>query len=113
MHLDAEYLALFNPVGRGGVVVVNGRRGGYSTSFRRPADVLGCADTWPGNGDDADRIARRLGQLEMIHRRARCPVQIRPGTVLTAWLHVTNACNLRCPYCYVSKSARRWMMTLA
>jgi uncharacterized protein len=25
--------------------------------------------------------------------------------VLTAWLHVTNACNLRCPYCYVNKSA--------
>ena len=25
-------------------------------------------------------------------------------SVLTAWLHVTNACNLRCTYCYVSKS---------
>ena len=25
--------------------------------------------------------------------------------MLTAWLHVTNACNLRCPYCYVNKSA--------
>ena len=24
---------------------------------------------------------------------------------LTAWLHVTNACNLDCPYCYVRKSA--------
>ena len=24
---------------------------------------------------------------------------------MTAWLHVTNACNLRCPYCYVHKSA--------
>ena len=25
--------------------------------------------------------------------------------MLTAWLHVTNNCNLRCPYCYVRKSA--------
>jgi uncharacterized protein len=23
---------------------------------------------------------------------------------LTAWLHVTNACNLRCTYCYIAKS---------
>lgn len=24
---------------------------------------------------------------------------------LTAWLHITNACNLDCPYCYVRKSS--------
>lgn len=30
-----------------------------------------------------------------------------PPTTLTAWLHVTNACNLECPYCYVRKSAER------
>ena len=29
-----------------------------------------------------------------------------PAT-LTAWLHVTNACNLDCPYCYVRKSSAR------
>ncbi|NTU83661.1 MAG: radical SAM/SPASM domain-containing protein, partial [Chloroflexales bacterium] len=26
-------------------------------------------------------------------------------TALAAWLHVTNACNLRCAYCYIEKSA--------
>lgn len=26
---------------------------------------------------------------------------------LTAWLHITNACNLDCPYCYVRKSSER------
>jgi len=26
---------------------------------------------------------------------------------LTAWLHLTNACNLDCPYCYVHKSNER------
>lgn len=26
---------------------------------------------------------------------------------LTAWLHITNACNLDCPYCYVRKSNER------
>jgi uncharacterized protein len=41
------------------------------------------------------------------------PPVIEPGrpTTLTAWLHVTNACNLACPYCYVRKSNAR--MSLA
>ena len=30
----------------------------------------------------------------------------RPAT-LTAWLHITNACNLACPYCYIRKSSAR------
>ncbi|EFO81855.1 radical SAM domain-containing protein [Oscillochloris trichoides DG-6] len=28
-----------------------------------------------------------------------------PSDTLSAWLHVTNACNLRCTYCYIEKSA--------
>jgi uncharacterized protein len=31
---------------------------------------------------------------------------------LTAWLHVTNACNLDCPYCYVRKSSQQMDETL-
>lgn len=29
------------------------------------------------------------------------------AATLTAWLHITNACNLDCPYCYVRKSSER------
>lgn len=32
--------------------------------------------------------------------------QSTPNT-LTVWMHVTNACNLDCPYCYVRKSSAR------
>ncbi len=32
--------------------------------------------------------------------------QPQPQT-LTTWLHVTNACDLDCPYCYVRKSSAR------
>jgi len=28
------------------------------------------------------------------------------SSVLTAWLHVTNECNLRCDYCYLDKTAK-------
>lgn len=28
----------------------------------------------------------------------------QPSSTLVAWLHITNACNLRCSYCYISKT---------
>ncbi len=31
------------------------------------------------------------------------PTDTLAPTTLTVWLHVTNACNLACPYCYVRK----------
>ncbi len=30
--------------------------------------------------------------------------QEKPERVFNAWLHLTNACNLACPYCYIHKS---------
>lgn len=39
------------------------------------------------------------------HRQMR--VQPAKPETLTAWLHITNACNLDCPYCYVRKSSAR------
>jgi uncharacterized protein len=37
----------------------------------------------------------------------RLSLQASHPETLTAWLHVTNACNLDCPYCYVRKSSAR------
>jgi uncharacterized protein len=49
-----------------------------------------------------------FGELEMIHPAGQTPApEFNKGDVLTAWLHVTNGCNLRCPYCYVTKSAEK------
>lgn len=33
------------------------------------------------------------------------PVRPRPERVFNVWVHVTNSCNLDCPYCYVEKDA--------
>ncbi|MFQ5578372.1 MAG: radical SAM protein, partial [Anaerolineae bacterium] len=35
------------------------------------------------------------------------PLEWGRPAILTAWLHITNACNLACPYCYVRKSSAR------
>ncbi len=74
--------------------------------FAQPATFRDAQAAWPGPGGDAEEIFRRLSQLELIHPAARPQrPEFAGGRVLTAWLHVTNACNLRCPYCYVHKSA--------
>ncbi|MBM4428747.1 MAG: radical SAM protein [Chloroflexi bacterium] len=44
----------------------------------------------------------RLGLLQQ-QGHSSPPPQAAAGT-LTAWLHITNACNLRCIYCYVQKT---------
>src|SRR5579859_4286306 len=33
------------------------------------------------------------------------PVNDQRGQTLSAWIHMTNACNLRCHYCYIAKSS--------
>jgi len=57
----------------------------------------------PVNDDSLDKhlMAQRLIQPVGAHLAWQ---QSAPDD-LTAWLHVTNACNLDCPYCYVRKSS--------
>ena len=51
---------------------------------------------------DVDWQLARAGLLQPLDA---VPAAARPAPgELTAWLHVTNACNLECPYCYVNKS---------
>jgi uncharacterized protein len=103
--LDPEHQLLFNPVGRGGAVVVNEPAYRFFRSFQRPATFREAQATHPEPDDDVEEIFRRLSQLEMIHPAGQpLSPDFQSGKVLTAWLHVTNACNLRCPYCYVNKS---------
>lgn len=48
--------------------------------------------------------ARQLAALGLIGCVGRAPAPPPPPAELSAWLHVTNACNLRCTYCYVEKT---------
>jgi uncharacterized protein len=106
IQLDQEHQVLFNPLGRGGAVVVNEPAYRIFRSFQQPTTFRDVQVGWPEGNDEAEDIFRRLSGLEMIHPAGQVQrPEFKPGQVLTAWLHVTNACNLRCPYCYVNKSA--------
>jgi uncharacterized protein len=105
LRVDAEHYLLFNPLGRSGAVVVNRTAYEIYRDFApsaRPSDV---AQSRPGHEYDTVGVFQRLGQLEMIHPAGEQPrPKFKSGGVMTAWLHVTNGCNLRCPYCYITKS---------
>lgn len=104
LSLNDGHSVLFGPLGNGGVVVVNEAARGIFHSFRRPSTVTDAVLA----GHDPDVAASVIGRLveqELIHQPQSGPTpQFRPSRELTAWLHVTNSCNLRCPYCYVHKS---------
>lgn len=104
--LNAEHRLLFNPLGSAGVVVVNEPAYEIFRAFQAPTAVADVRQSRPGYGEEVTSIFRRLGQLQLIYPDGRQPPpRFEDGRVLTAWLHVTNGCNLRCPYCYVNKSA--------
>ena len=53
-----------------------------------------------------EAIDQKLAQQHLLTPIGRLPqIHPTPPDQLTAWLHVTNACNLDCPYCYVRKSS--------
>ncbi|MEV6823346.1 radical SAM protein [Amycolatopsis sp. NPDC051102] len=102
--IDDDHSALFSPEGNGGVVVVDqaGRElAGRLTTPARVADLVS-----PGTDPDAVQGAlRTLLAFDLVHAVGRPPAPaFEDSSELTAWLHVTNKCNLRCPYCYVHKS---------
>jgi uncharacterized protein len=106
MALDPDHRLLVNPAGRGGVAVVNEAAHQVLRRFERPTALTVARTGWPGDADEFQRVVSRLRQADLIHPDGLPPVPaFGRSSMLTAWLHVSNACNLRCPYCYVSKSA--------
>jgi uncharacterized protein len=104
--IDTEHRLLFNPLGSCGVVVVNELAYRVYRSFMRPTTPGDAVRSHLELGAEAEEVFRCLGRLQLIHPVGQAPLpQFRDSKVLTAWLHVTNGCNLRCPYCYVHKSS--------
>lgn len=101
-QLDHEHHLLFNPLAQTGVVVVNQPAHQLWQSFREmPPPTVGYDDAQAQHGDALKQLLVS-GLLEQAGQRTEL-VEGKPDT-LTAWLHVTNQCNLRCQYCYVDKT---------
>lgn len=79
------------------VSVVNGRTLALIDGMAGPTTLAGLARP------DAAAAEQLLCAGALRVAGAPAPPPARPDE-LVAWLHVTNACNLRCTYCYVEKS---------
>jgi uncharacterized protein len=108
IQIGNGYNVLFNPVGSGGALVVNEPGLALLRRFEQPVTLAEARVSGPESEKDAQYMFDRLSRLGFIHPagQVRHP-EFADGALLTAWLHVTNACNLRCPYCYVHKSAEK------
>jgi uncharacterized protein len=102
--LDDDHHALFGPHGNGGVVVVNGATRDLLDDLSDPT----CLSELVTAGHDPEHTHAALIRLlgaDLVHESGAEPApRFRESRELTVWLHVTNACNLACPYCYVHKS---------
>jgi uncharacterized protein len=90
--LLSNHSLIFNPFGQAGPIVLNESARAILDRFALPQTL-------------DQPIARRLAALGVLQPQGAkpSPPQIQPET-LTAWLHVTNQCNLRCTYCYIHKT---------
>ncbi len=104
MPVGDGWQACFNPAGPVGVSALNAEAGQVLAAFDSPVTLRGAvarlAGMSPATALDATRELVQIGLLRP-ERTSGTPAAGRP--TLSAWLHVVEACNLRCPYCYVHK----------
>jgi uncharacterized protein len=114
---DTHWLAC-NPIQQGTVVVLDEEARTLLELFRSERLLKDVAKQWANNGEynlnqpsvmQKARIVTlfvSLGLIVDICQYEKClPVSFSyESKTLSAWLHVTNTCNMRCSYCYISKS---------
>ncbi len=97
---------VFAPLSSAGIAVLNAAARRVLDGFAAPRRLSQVVETLADlDPDDVMRTALQLAQYGLLQpvEKAHTLCSAPPHT-LTAWLHVTNQCNLRCTYCYVRKS---------
>jgi uncharacterized protein len=109
-HFTEEHWLISNPVGQGRIVVLDREAQRIFAAFCVPTRAVTLYDnTTDHTPDDIESIVTLFYKLGLLHAigmptrtNARNDLQ-----TLVAWLHITNACNLRCNYCYLQKNEER------
>lgn len=92
-----------------GVVVLNDAALAMAQHFRQPRILTDLPETWSKQwgGEAVAAALARMTQVGIL--TASDPAAAKPldaSTTLVAWLHLTQRCNLRCSYCYLSPGAQ-------
>ncbi len=104
--LDATYHAAWIPSGSHIAALDNDAMqvmGAFVNSRSRSDLPADWRSAW---GDALDNTVDDLARLRFLISPEAAPLEqpTEGGRTLVAWLHVTNACNLRCRYCYLRKT---------
>ncbi len=105
--LSPTHELVFNPLKGTSVAVLNAPAQRVLDAFARPLPLARLGDRVTEIAEtQLTPTSQTLARLGLIQPVGEVPLSVRsqPHT-LTAWLHVTNACNLRCTYCYLDHSA--------
>ncbi len=110
LHVQAFTASLrlvCNPISSGEVAILDAEAYALLAYFRTPRILRDAMEDEFGHGSGAHKAIALFIGLGLLQDLDQPEVAPRSETeqTLSAWLHVTNACNLRCDYCYVSKSA--------
>lgn len=98
--LSDDRVLAFNPLSTGGVAVLDRAAWKFLRRFAGEEQVNAAALNPEQMG-----LARRMQQCGLlVPRGGEARLRAAESRVLSAWFHVTNACNMACQYCYVQKS---------
>ncbi|MBI3166252.1 MAG: radical SAM protein [Chloroflexi bacterium] len=109
--LDSSHQAVYNPLGNSPLAVMNDSALRLLEAFDAPtslAEAVAKFSEFPP--DEALNSAREMIALGIVQNVEQAGINLTrgaPADTLTAWLHLTNACNLRCDYCYLQKTRER------
>jgi uncharacterized protein len=108
MDTMAGQTIVFNPLAGKGIMVVgkgiervldlcNGRR-----------DIRDIAKSVPLSVVTAGRLIKKLADHGAVNVPGyRLPAPLFPDRMMRIWVHITNACNLACSYCYVKRGGQK------
>ena len=107
--LSNDYWAVFNPTGAMGIVILSRLSLNLLNIFKFPVTSTNVLQKYTEGMEDIDEIQQtitRLMQLDLIRPVNAEPTYLEETAhhLLTAWLTITNACTLKCTYCYVEKN---------
>lgn len=101
------YQLVCDPIGDGRVTVLDPSASAVFECFVSPAALSQVRDGMSYlPGEIVDQTIIQLLNLGLLEdpQQPLSSLQWAEPRMLTAWLHITNECNLRCPYCYLHKT---------
>lgn len=101
--LDEQYVLVFNSIAVGDAVVLNARSLNLLNQFNEPSQAMRISQKQE-SPDLARAAIHKLTESRLLVQAGQEASYSTASDLLTVWLHITNDCNLRCPYCYVSKT---------